>query len=297
MYTIGGMNKEYLGIIGLLVVTMLWGGGFIASDIALLSLTPIQIITGRFLLATLVLLLLSLKKLKNISKAELKAGIILGICLFSAFLLQTIGLKYTTPSKNAFLTAINVVFVPLIVFIALRKKPKPQVLAGVILAIIGAGILSLGKDLSISIGDFLSLLCAVGFALQIFFTGLYVEKYNALTLNLVQMSTAFLLSFAGMLVFGELPTTAIEPTAVWTIIYLGIASTTITYFLQTVSQKYVKQTQTAIILSLEAVFATIFSILILGEQITLRTGIGSFLILSAVVIAEFKFKKRKKSSI
>ena len=114
--------KRWLSIGGLILVTVIWGGGFVASDIALESMEPFQIMTVRFLLASVLMGLMSIPSLRRIEKGELKAGILMGIALFAAFSLQIIGLQYTTPSKNAFLTALNVVIVPFIAFLVLKKK-------------------------------------------------------------------------------------------------------------------------------------------------------------------------------
>lgn len=277
-------NKKYLAIGGLVLVTIIWGGGFVASDMALESLRPLQIMTIRFFLAAVLMGLISIKSLKKIEKEELKAGVLMGTALFVGFALQIIALQYTTPSKNAFLTALNVVIVPFIAFIILKKKIGIKGIAGAAMAVVGVGLLSLDKNFTLGFGDGLTLICAVGFAFQIFLTSEYVKKYRAVVLNFVQMLTAFVLSAAGMLIFGE---TAFEVTAKgWmSVLYLGIISTTICYLLQTASQKYVDETKAAIILSMESVFGTLFSILILHEVITPRMVIGCIVILIAVIIS------------
>lgn len=277
-------NKKYLAIGGLVLVTIIWGGGFVASDMALESLRPLQIMTIRFFLAAVLMGLISIKSLKKIEKEELKAGMLMGTALFVGFALQIIALQYTTPSKNAFLTALNVVIVPFIAFIILKKKIGIKGIAGAAMAVVGVGLLSLDKNFTLGFGDGLTLICAVGFAFQIFLTSEYVKKYRAVVLNFVQMLTAFVLSAAGMLIFGE---TTFEVTAKgWmSVLYLGIISTTICYLLQTASQKYVDETKAAIILSMESVFGTLFSILILHEVITPRMVIGCIVILIAVIIS------------
>lgn len=277
-------NKKYLAIGGLVLVTIIWGGGFVASDMALESLRPLQIMTIRFFLAAVLMGLISIKSLKKIEKEELKAGMLMGTALFVGFALQIIALQYTTPSKNAFLTALNVVIVPFIAFIILKKKIGIKGIAGAAMAVVGVGLLSLDKNFTLGFGDGLTLICAVGFAFQIFLTSEYVKKYRAVVLNFVQMLTAFVLSAAGMLILGE---TTFEVTAKgWmSVLYLGIISTTICYLLQTASQKYVDETKAAIILSMESVFGTLFSILILHEVITPRMVIGCIVILIAVIIS------------
>lgn len=277
-------NKKYLAICGLVLVTIIWGGGFVASDMALESLRPFQIMAIRFLLATVLMGLLSIKSLKQMKKEEIKAGMLMGTALFVGFALQIIALQYTTPSKNAFLTALNVVIVPFIAFIILKKKIGIKGIAGAIMAVAGVGLLSLDSNFTLGLGDGLTLICAVGFAFQIFLTSEYVKKYRAVVLNFVQMMTAFVLSVAGMFLFGE---TNFQATSKgWlSVLYLGIISTTVCYLLQTASQKYVDETKAAIILSMESVFGTLFSILILHEVITPRMILGCIVILIAVIIS------------
>ena len=276
--------KRGLAIGGLLLVTIIWGGGFVASDMALESMLPFQIMTVRFLLAAVLMGLMSMGSLKGIRKEELRAGILMGIALFAAFSLQIIGLQYTTPSKNAFLTALNVVIVPFIAFLILKKRIPGKVLLGAVMSVVGVALLSLDGDLRLGIGDALTLLCAVGFAFQIFFTIEFVKKYRATVLNFLQMATAFVLSFLSLFLFGE--TDFQVNTQGWlSVLYLGVVSTTICYLLQTASQKYVDETKAAIILSMESVFGTLFSMLILHEVLTPRMILGCGVILAAVIIA------------
>ena len=281
--------KKWLAIGGLILVTVIWGGGFVASDMALGSMKPFQIMMVRFLLASVLMGMISMGQHKKEGKLEnragaIKAGILMGIALFAGFALQIIGLQYTTPSKNAFLTALNVVIVPFITFVILKKKVGMKGIIGAIMSVIGVALLSLNGNLTLSLGDGLTLLCAVGFAFQIFFTGEFVKKYPASVLNMVQMITAFVLSAVSLVLFGE--TDFQVTTQGWlSVLYLGVISTTVCYLLQTACQKYVDETKAAIVLSMESVFGTIFSIIILHEVITLRMVIGCAIILAAVIIS------------
>ena len=276
--------KNRLAISSLILVTVIWGGGFVASDMALESMGPFQIMVVRFLLATVLMGLISNKSLRGIKKEEVLAGGLMGVALFTGFAFQTVGLQYTTPSKNAFLTALNVVIVPFISFLILKKKIGVKGLIGALMSVVGVAFLSLDSNFSLGIGDGLTLICALGFAFQIFLTSEFVKKYRATVLNFIQMATAFLLSIVCMIGNGEV---RFEVTAKgWmSVLYLGVISTTVCYLLQTASQKYVDETKAAIILSMESVFGTIFSIIILHEIITLRMVIGSIVILAAVVIS------------
>lgn len=286
--------KKYLGMLGLFIVTVIWGGGFAASDIALETLSPSQILAARFLLAAVLMCPLCLGRLKGITKAEGKAGVCMGVFLFGAFALQTIGLQYTTAAKNAFLTATNVVFVPFIALVFYKKKITIQGAAGAFMAIAGAGVLSLNRDFSMGLGDALTLACAICFAFQIFLTGEYVGRYRAGVLNFIQMATAAVLSVAYLLLSGEPRAVTVTSRGVYSVLYLGAVSTTLTYLLQTISQRYVDETGAAIILSLEAVFGALFSVLLLHERLTSKMITGSILILGAVLVSELKLKRKSK---
>ena len=283
--------KEYWGMLGLLLVTIIWGAGFTASDIALQSLEPFQIMAGRFLLAALLMGVAGFPRVTKITRQEWKAGTGMGVFLFAAFALQTVGLRYTTPSKNAFLTAANVVFVPFIAFLFYRKKVRPAEICGAILALAGVGFLSLERDLRLGLGDALTLAGAVCFAFQIVLTGKAVEKYRPMALNFVQMATACICSLAG-LVCSRNVKISFTAGGVLSVLYLGAVSTALTYLLQTLSQRYVDETKAAVILSLEAVFGCLFSVLLLKEHITLRMLAGAGMILTAVLIPEIKWKRR-----
>ena len=152
------------------------------------------------------------------------------------------------------------------------------------MSVLGVALLSLNGNFTVSLGDGLTLFCAVGFAFQIFFTSEFVKKYPASVLNTVQMFTAFVLSTISMFVFGE--TDFQVTTKGWlSVLYLAVISTTICYLLQTACQKYVEETKAAIILCMESVFGTVFSIIILHEVITPRMVVGCIIILIAVIIS------------
>lgn len=281
--------KNKKGVLGLLFVAVIWGSGFVASDLALRSMAPMMILCVRFFIAALVMTAVAWKRIRNISKAGLRCGIILGFLLFFAFSFQTIGLKYTTPSKNAFLTATNVIIVPFIALFIRKKKVDRYSLTGSFLALVGIGLLSLSDQLFLGYGDGLSLVCAICFALHIYFTGEFVEKHDAAALTALQMLVAFLLSAVGAGLSGSFSFAASRESIV-SVIYLGLFSTTLAFFLQTYSQRFTNETTASLILSMESVFGTLFSLLIIKEHLTPRMIIGCLLILSAVILSETKLK-------
>ena len=279
--------KKYIGEIGLFITAIIWGSGFVGSAVALESYTPYQILAGRFLIGVVLLCAVFYKKLNFISKSALMKGSILGIFLYIAFALQTVGLQYTTPSKNAFLTAVNVVIVPFIGLVMYKRKLDIFEVVGAFLAMFGVAVLSLQLSAEINIGDFLSFCCAIAFAFHIFYTSQFVKQEDPIILTIVQMGMAAAIGFVVVLAKGEMAF-SMQPGALTSLFYLGIFSTTIAFLLQTVSQKFITETKAAIILSTESLWGMVFSIIILSEVLTLKMGIGAFLILAAIILSETK---------
>ncbi|WHZ02489.1 DMT family transporter [Neobacillus sp. YX16] len=288
--------QKYMGEIALTITAIIWGSGFVASSISLEYFTPYQILAGRFLIGAIVLTVIFHKKLKNINKSTMIKGAVLGIFLYLAFALQTVGLQFTTPSKNAFLTAVNVVIVPFIAFVIYKRKIDMYELMGAILAMVGVGILSLKLSAGINIGDLLTLGCAFGFAFHIFFTAKYVKDSDPVSLTLIQMMTAAIIGVIVVLFRGE-TSFVIEKEGMFSLLYLGIFSTTIAYLLQTVAQKMITETKAAIILSTESFWGMVFSVAILDETMTIKMVIGAILILTAIIISETKIPFLKKNKL
>ncbi|MEG2338501.1 MAG: DMT family transporter [Clostridium sp.] len=285
-------NKPLLADMSLLFVAFLWGGGFIATEYALDSITPNYINFIRFLIAFVGISLIFHKKYKLIDKKTLKAGVIIGIFLYGGFILQTIGLQYTTAGKQAFLTGTNVVMVPFLYWIVKNKRPDKYNILAAVIAVVGIGFLSLNENLSINFGDALTLACAVFFASQITAVGFFAQKHDPLALTIVQFGTVTIMSLASSLIFEPFPTFTTKSTM--GIIYLAIFSTLICFAIQNVAQKYTSPEHTAIILCLESVFGSTLSCLILGEEFTFKMIVGCFAIFFAILTAETRLEFIKK---
>lgn len=292
--------KKYIGEIGLVLVAIIWGSGFVGTQLCLDGgLLPLQIITIRFFISAAILSMVFFKTIKdNINKETIKAGALLGVILFLAFATQTIGLKFTTPSKNAFITATNVVIVPFIGYLIYKRKLDKIGMISSVITLIGIGILSLEADFSINVGDILTLICAIGFALHIFLTSELAPKHNPLVLTTIQFAIASALSFIVQISVGQGVISA-DASGYIGVLYLALFSTIIGFVTQTICQKKVDSTKTAIILSTEAIFGTIFSIILLNEPLTLKLIVGSILIFVSIIAAETKlsFIKNKAKAI
>ncbi|WP_438313467.1 DMT family transporter [Sporosarcina sp. FA9] len=280
--------RRYIGEIGLIITAIIWGSGFVASAVALDHYTPYQILAARFLMGVLILSIVFYKRFNKTTRSTMIKGMILGVFLYLAFVLQTVGLQYTTPSKNAFLTAINVVIVPFIGFVIYKKRLDVFELIGAVMAVTGVAVLSLKLSSEINFGDMLTLACAFAFAFHIFYTARFVRNEDPVLITIIQMATAAIISIIVVLFKGE-TTFAMESAGLLPLIYLGIFSTTLAFLLQTVAQKYISETKAAIILSTEAFWGMLFSVLILSEVLTGKMAIGAILILGAIIVSETKF--------
>ncbi len=282
----------------LLFATFIWGTGFVATDIALDYMSPFQTMALRFFVGAVILLFVFWKKLLSCEnfKQNLFHGSILGMILFSAFALQTVGLKYTTPANNAFITGINVIFVPIIGLFYLRGFELRSIIAAV-LALVGVSVLSYEKSQAINIGDLLTLGCALAYAFHIFYISEFLKKgSNAVFLSTVQLVVSFALSLAVITFSGELSFANVEPRGIYSVIYLGIFSTAIAFLLQTLAQKRIPETRAAIIMTTEALFGALFSIILGRESFTLKLLIGGLVIIAAILIAETKIVSSKHST-
>lgn len=278
--------------IGLLVTTIIWGFAFVIVKDSLDVIQPFYMMAFRFTIASIGLCLIFFKKLKGLNLRILKHGIILGLFLFSAYAFQTIGCKYTTASKNAFITTIYVVIVPFLTWLIVKKKPSFYAVIAAILAIIGIGLLSLQGDLSVNIGDILTAICGFAYAIHIVYISKYTETEDPIVLTVLQLVTVAIISWFCAFIFeGELPLEALKQNGILgSMLYLGLLSTMLAFLLQNVCQKYIPPALTALILSMESVFGVLFSCLILKEVLTLRMFFGCTLIFIAVLIAEKKPK-------
>lgn len=271
----------------LFVVALLWGTTFVTSKFSLSALPPLSIISIRFILAFILMAILFNKDFRGMTQSDIKGGAIVGLMLFIAFATQLIALKYTDPGKQAFLAATYVIFVPFLIWFFTKKRPDNKSFLGAFACFIGIGFLTLKSGFSIGFGDGLTLLSSVFFAGHILTTEHFVKNSTPTKISIVQFGTVAVLSTISTLLF---ETVEVMPSAgvIGMVVYLGIFCTGIAYFLQTLAQKYTKSTHTAIILSLEAVFGSILSIIFMGEIFTPMMIVGCAIIFVSILVIELK---------
>ena len=284
-----GQKRGALAKAALLVATLIWGSTFIIFKDAMNGLPPLFILAFRYLVATVILSAVFFKKLRLINKTYLWQGAVLGVFLAAAYIFQTYGLQGTTPGKNAFLTAVYCVLVPFVSWAFFGGRPDRFNFLAAATCLAGIGFVSLDGDLSVMPGDWLTLVGGVFFALHIAFVARFNSDKDAVTLTLVQFFTAGVICGAGSLCFETLPSSV--PPAAWTeIIYLAVCGTAVAMLLQNVGQKYVSSSSAAIILSLEALFGVLFSVIFGYENLSVKLVIGFALIFFAIITCETKWK-------
>lgn len=282
-------KKSLYADLSLLLVALIWGSGFVASKNALNSMPPHYINAIRFALPFFLLCFVFWKKVKTINLKDLRSGGIIGVFLFVAFAAQTVGLQYTTASKQAFLTGVNVVIVPFLYWAIKNKKPDRYNLVATFLCLIGIGFLTLQGSLSINLGDGLTLVCALFFACHIVSIGVFAENHDPIILTIIQFGVAALFSTICGLFFETIPKT-ITTQSIFPILYLAVFSTLVAFVIQNIAQKYTSPTHAAILLSLESVFGSLLSVMILGDVFTFKMIIGCTIVFAAIITAETKWE-------
>ncbi|MDR2509335.1 MAG: DMT family transporter [Spirochaetaceae bacterium] len=276
----------------LVFATVLWGGGFVAVKDSLDFFPPLYLIALRFAIAGVFLGAVFFKRLLKIRRGTFIRGLILSLFLFIAYAFQTIGLQHTTAGKNAFLTTIYVILVPLLGWAFSRRNPGAHIFAAAIIAIAGIGLLSLEGGFFIGIGDVLTLGCGFWFAVHIVFIARFTQGHDDDPIALTILQMLFCALCAGLCaLFFEWP----FPQDIWhfqplaSLGYLAIFSSGIAFLLQNVGQKYTPAGTAALLLSLESIFGAVFSAVMLGESMSLRMLTGCALLLFAIVLSETKF--------
>ncbi len=279
----------------LAAVTLVWGCTFPLVKAALREISPLRFNLLRMALASVVLLAANAHTLKHLTRSQLKLCAIAGLFLALGYELQTTGLARTTPSKSAFLTGLVVVLVPLLSLLpGLRSpgtpRPHGAAFAGAAVAFCGIVLLTSDPGAGLALfsgmhrGEWLTLGCAVAFAVHLL-TLTRANHIPARTLGTLQI----LFASAAMLVFLPLER---QPRLHWTpgvlaaLLVTAILATAAAFTIQSWAQQHLPASHTALIFTLEPVFAWLTSLLLLGERLGARALVGAGLILAGIVLAE-----------
>ena len=297
------MKKNLLGSISLLLATVIWGSAFVAQSVGMDHVGPYTFQAIRCAMAAigLVPVIAIFDAGKNDGKSFISrfadkklwtAGVLAGIPLCFAANLQQIGILYTDAGKSAFLTAMYIIFVPLI-GIFLKRRPSPMIPVCVLLAAIGLYFLSCAGVSGINIGDICLLLCALAFAVQITVIDRFAQIVDPLRLNCIQAGVCAAGSALVML-FTETPTLDGIAGSWWPMCYAGFLSMGVAYSLQIIGQKHLDPAPASLIMSLESVFAALSGWLFLQETMTFEESVGCILVFLAVILSQIPINMTKK---
>lgn len=292
------MKANIKGTLILVLCSLIWGMAFSAQSAATDYMGPFTFVCIRFTITSIILFAaypffrkrdIANNAPKYSKKAYLILGTVLGIILFAACALQQAGIAYTTAAKSGFITALYIVMIP-IIGIFMGKRIGKSVWIGVLVALIGLCLLCLKDDLTINIGDMITLACAFVFSFHIIIIDKYAGAMNSVLLSAIQFGVGALLALPIMLLTETVVLSNVLKCWIG-ITYAAVFSGAIAYTLQMVGQKYTEPTLASLVLCLESVFAALGGWIVLGERLTPRELLGCALMLSASVIAQLPEKK------
>ncbi len=285
----GSKPPRWFVDLSLVAIALIWGSTFVLVKRALADVSTLLFLTLRFTVATVALALVFRKQFRGANlKQSLRGGLFAGVCLFSGYVLQTFGLKYTSASKTGFITGLYIPLVPLFASLVYRKTPRLMELLGVATAFVGLTLMTAGRELlAFGLGDLLVAGCAVAYAFHILVLGRYAGPANPGVLIVTQIGTGALLSAATF--WWAEPVRIVWSAGVWIALAVtSLLATALAFSVQTWAQRWSSPTRTALIFSMEPVFAWLTSYVVAGEVLSRRATAGAALIFAAILLVELK---------
>ena len=269
----------------LLMVAVIWGFNFVVIKKAIATVDPMLYTLLRYLVAFVLLAAIMPRSLARATRTDWLYGSILGVFYLAALVVQTYALQWTTPGKSGFITGLSVAMVPFIFWIIARRSPGLPQIAGAIVATVGLGVLSLRGNLTLSMGDGLTLIGALCYAMHITATGFFAPKVRPATLAVTQIAV----SLALCLVITPFVThvTLDLPLKAWAAIaWTAFSGTVLAFLIQSWAQRRTTSTHAAVLLCLESVFSAVFGVIFGMDSVTWRLLMGAGLIFSGILIIE-----------
>lgn len=286
------MSRVVKAHVLLLLITAIWGATFVVVKKALESISPLLFNAIRMSLAAIFLGLVYRKHLFRLTRPAMREGLKIGFFLFLGYSFQTPGLHLTTPSKSAFLTGIYTMLVPLLLIMIWkahinhwRATGFATAFAGLFFMTVPSGQQGIADFANMNLGDVLTIICAVAFALHVIFVGRATQRFPFEQIAMLQIAAAALLMAITTPII-ERPHVQFSTPVITAIVTTGALSTALGFTVQTWAQQFTPPTHTALIFTLEPVFAWLTSWLVLKERLGVREGAGALLILAGVLMSE-----------
>ena len=298
------MKRELKASIMLFATAIIWGLAFVAQAAGMEHLGPLSFTASRCFVAVVFLYLTykffmmksaSYREEKFDMKRTLVGGSICGLVFTIAINLQQVSLIYTTAAKASFLTALYIVFIP-VIGLFFGRRPSVKIILCIFLAMVGTYLLSIKGGLKINRGDLIVILSALVFAIHILLLTKYSTNTNAVLVSLVQFAVCGVISLAGALVLEDISMEAILKSQA-TILYVGILSSGVGFTIQLMALKDLEPVVASMICSLESVFGALFGWLILSQEMTEREIFGAIIIFLATIFAQIPIETYLKKRL
>ena len=287
--TASSPRLQLLSMLALLGLTAAWGSTFFLIKDLLDRVPTLDFLGLRFAIAAVALLAIAPRSVVRLSRATLHHALLLGVLYGLAQILQTAGLAHTDASVSGFVTGMYVVLTPLLASLILRTKIPLLTWGAVALATVGLGVLTL-SGVSVGFGEAITFVAAALYALHIVGLGAWSTPHDAFGMTIVQISVIAVICLLGAAPGGiVLP----ERTSDWvSLVYMAIVVGAIGLLAQTWAQAHLPPTRSAIIMSMEPVFASLFAVWLGGEHLTGRLLVGGSMVVVAMVVVELPSRRR-----
>ena len=287
-------RTSLLATLALLAMTAAWGSTFFLIKDLLDRVPTLDFLAVRFAIASAAMLLVAPRAVARLSPAVRRHAIVLGLLYGVAQILQTAGLAHTPASVSGFITGMYVVLTPVLAALILRTRITGVTWAAVALATLGLGVLTL-SGFSVGYGEAITLVSAVLYALHIVGLGAWSTPRDAVGMSILQIMVITAVCFVATVPDGiVLPSTGSD----WlSVVYMALVAGALAMLGQTWAQAHLPPTRTAIIMSMEPVFAALFAVWLGGEGVTARLLVGGLMVLTAMLVVELVPRRRVEAEV
>ena len=283
-----------LATLALLAMTACWGSTFFLIKDLLDRMPVLDFLAVRFAIASVALWALAPRSLRRLSRESLRHAVVLGLLYGVAQILQTTGLAHTPASVSGFITGLYVVATPVFAALLLHSRITPVMWGAVALSLAGLAVLSL-SGLSVGIGQAVTFVAALLYALHIVGLGAWSDARQAMGMTVVQLMVITVVCLVA-----ALPDGIVRPPSPgdWlSVLYMAVFAGALALAGQTWAQAHLPATRTAIIMTMEPVFAALFAVLLGGEQTTVRLLVGGLMVLTAMLVVELAPRRRIEAEV
>lgn len=286
------MSKQVKADLMLLLVTLGWGASYYLIDICLKDMGPFTLNAFRFLLAFLLVMIFSFKRLK-MNTQMLRYALIAGVMMALAYIATTYAILYTSMSNAAFLASMSALFTPIFAFLFKGQRLSNKLKFVVLTCVVGMALLTLNEALRPAIGDIFSIVCAISYSVNLLVveTAVTRPKVDAYTLGVSLLGVVGIIMLAMAFVF-EAPHLPSTPSYWGAALFLSLFCTGMAVIAQAVAQQYTTASHVGLIFALEPIFAAVVAFVLAGEVLTPRGYVGAAMMIAAILVMEIDFGRK-----